>query len=163
MGDWLRRIRGALGMGLTWGVAWGVVGLLIGVVSLITPFLPWDGFFRVFDAPLPAFAVPGFIAGSFFSLALGIAGRHRRFEELSVGRFAFWGALGGLMLAVFPATMVLLGLATAAEGTTGIWTITAIIAPPFMLLSAGSAAATLRLAQGAAVTRLPDAGSGSRS
>jgi len=28
MGKWLRRIRGAIGMGLTWGAAWGVVGML---------------------------------------------------------------------------------------------------------------------------------------
>jgi hypothetical protein len=31
---WLRRIRGAVGMGLTWAVGWGLGGLLIGVASI---------------------------------------------------------------------------------------------------------------------------------
>jgi hypothetical protein len=79
---WMRRIRGALGMGLTWAAGWAVAGILIGVSSLILPFLPWDVFFRVFDAPLPMLAVPGFVGGAIFSVVLGIAGRRHRFDVL---------------------------------------------------------------------------------
>ena len=33
MRKWLKRIRGAVGMGLTWAVGWGVVGALIPLFS----------------------------------------------------------------------------------------------------------------------------------
>lgn len=66
MNKWLRRIRGAVGTGLTWALGWAVAGVLIGVTSRLLPGLPWDAFFRVFDAPLPALAIPGFFAGVFF-------------------------------------------------------------------------------------------------
>jgi hypothetical protein len=143
----LRRIRGTISMGLTWAVAWAIGGILIGIASNLLTFLPWDAFFRVFDAPLPALAVPGFLAGVLFSLVLGIASRRRRFSELSLRRFAVLGALGGLLLALVPAVMVLLGLATMAEGALGLWQVTAIIAAPLMLMSAASASGSLVIAR----------------
>lgn len=150
-------------MGIVWAVGWAGVGLLIGASSIVLPFLPWDTFFKYFDAPLPALGVPGFIGGALFSVVLGIAGRRHRFHELSVKRFAVWGALGGLMLALLPAALVLVGMATPAEGLS-IWKATAVICPPFMLLGAASAAGTLTLARramrGAAPAR-PDYAAGS--
>ena len=35
MRKWLRRIRGAIGMGLTWGAAWAGAGFLLAVVTLL--------------------------------------------------------------------------------------------------------------------------------
>ena len=42
MKHWLRRIRGAVGMGLTWAAGWALAGVLIGVTSILLPGLPWD-------------------------------------------------------------------------------------------------------------------------
>lgn len=145
--NWLRRIRGAIGMGITWGVAWAITGLGIGVASVVLPFLPWDVVFRYFDAPLPALAVPGFFGGLFYSVVLGIAGRNRRFSELSLPRTAAWGALGGLLLALFPSFLVLVGLASLGRPDASLLFLTAIFAPPFMLLGAASASVTLVLAR----------------
>ena len=147
MRHWLRHLRGALGMGLTWAAAWAAGGLAIGVASVLLPWLPWDRFYRVFDAPLPALAIPGFIGGTLFSTVLGIAGRGRRIEELSVGRTAAWGALGGLLLSLVPAAMVLVGLATITAGGAGVWGLTLMIAPPLIALGAASASGTLLLAR----------------
>ncbi|HEX9165490.1 MAG TPA: hypothetical protein VF862_06240 [Gemmatimonadales bacterium] len=157
MNPWLRRFRGAVGMGLTWALGWAVVGLGIGVASLLLPGLPWHRFFDVFDAPLPALAVPGFVGGALFSLVLGVAGRHRRFEELSLPRFAAWGALGGVLLSLVPAAMVAVGLASIGDSGRGLWQLTALVAGPFALLSAGSAASTLLLARRAEQRALPRA------
>lgn len=145
----LRRLRGAIGMGLSWAVGWAIGGLLIGVASILLPGLPWDGFFAVFDAPLPALAVPGFFAGLFFSAVLGIAGRRRRFQELSLPRFAAWGAVGGLLLTLFPFALVAVGLASREGSTVGTGQIVAVITPLFVLLSAASATVTLILARNA--------------
>jgi hypothetical protein len=147
MTKWLRRVRGAVGMGLTWGVGWALAGLLIGVSSVILPALPWEYFFEVFDAPLPALAIPGFFGGAIFSAVLGIAGRRRRFDELSVPRFAALGAVGGLLLSVLPAAMVAVGLASVEGSRVGLWRATLVISGPFILLSAASAAVSLMLAR----------------
>jgi hypothetical protein len=146
---WLKRIRGAIGMGLTWAAGWAVFGLLIGISSRLFPdLLPWDAFFNVFDAPLPALAIPGFIGGALFSIVLGIAGRGRRFSDLSVPAFAAWGAFGGLMLSLLPALLVAIGLASRGEtGTLGTWQLTVTIAVPLVLLSAISAAVSLIVAR----------------
>jgi hypothetical protein len=134
-------------MGVTWAVGWAVAGVLMGVSSLLLPGLPWDAFFQVFDAPLPALAVPGFFAGLFFSTVLGIAGRHRKFSELSLPRFAAWGAVGGLLLTLFPFALVAAGLASREGSSVGTGQIIAAIGGPFVLLSILSAAVTLILAR----------------
>ena len=147
MKGWLRRIRGAVGMGLVWAAGWALVGILIGVTSNLLPGFPWDSFFEIFDAPLPMLAVPGFVAGALFSIVLGIAGRRRKFDELSLPRFAAWGAVGGLLLSLVPATLVAVGLAHLAGESFGLWRLTATIGVPLTLLSAASAAGSLLLAR----------------
>lgn len=147
MTTWLRRIRGAVGVGLTWAVAWAIVGLLIGVASNLLPGLPWDFFFDVFDAPLPALAIPGFVGGVFFSVVLGIVERRRTFAELSLPRFAAWGAVGGLLLSMLPAALVAVGLASVTHGGADLWQLTAVVAGPLTLLSAISASGSLLLAR----------------
>jgi len=144
MKKWLRRIRGAVGMGLTWAVGWALAGVMIGVGSILLPWLPWELFSEVFDAPLPALAIPGFVGGAFFSAVLGIAGRRRRFDELSFPRFAFWGAVGGLLVGLFPAAMVAAGSASA---NVDLGLFTAAIVGPLALLGAASASGSLMLAR----------------
>lgn len=147
MGRWLRRIRGVVGMGVTWAVGWALAGLGIGV--LWTLGLPMEWFVEVFDAPLPALAVPGFFAGMAFSTVLGIAGRRRRFDELSLPRFTAWGAVGGVLLSLVPLT----ALGTLASGST-----VAVILGTLTVLSAASAAGTLKLARMAEAPALLDSG-----
>jgi hypothetical protein len=147
MKQWMTRLRGAVGMGLTWAVGWAIAGVLIGVTSLLLPGLPWARFFEVFDAPLPALAIPGFVGGALFSVVLGIAGRRRRFHELSLPRFAAWGALGGVLLTLFPFALVTVGLASTEGGKFAAGQILAVISGPFILLSAASAVGSLLLAR----------------
>ena len=106
-----------------------------------------DRFFEVFDAPLPALGVPGFFGGVLFSVVLGVAGRRRRFDQLSLPRFAAWGALGGVLLALLPAALVAVGLATLGSPEVTVWQLTVPIIAPLALLSSASAAAALTLAR----------------
>jgi hypothetical protein len=88
MRKWLRRIRGAIGMGFTWGLAWGAAGSVLAVVTR----------FRA-DAPFPLiFGVLGFFAGVIFSALLALTEGGRTLDEMSLPRFAGWGAMGGLLL-----------------------------------------------------------------
>jgi hypothetical protein len=129
MGRWLRRIRGAVGMGFTWAVAWAAVGL---VPRWVLGFNP--------DAPFPIiFGVFGFVSGVTFSaLVVLTEGRHR-FEQISLSRFALWGAAGGLLLAAGFARLVSLS-----------WGDLLALAPTLALASAGCAAGSLAMARRAA-------------
>lgn len=143
----LARIRGAIGMGLAWAVGWAIAGVLIGAASNVLPGLPWNSFFQVFDAPLPLFALPGFIAGALFSLVLGIAARRQRVDELSLLRVGVWGAISGAVLFLIPCSMVAVGLASREGSAIGIWQTIAVLGVPAVLLSAVSASGSLILAR----------------
>jgi hypothetical protein len=138
----LKRIRGAIGIGITWAAGWAVAGFLIGLSSNLFPSLPWDRFFEVFDAPLVMLSLPGFVGGVIFSIVLGIAARRKKFDELSIPRFAAWGAIGGLLLSMVPAALVGAGLASA-DGRHGLLEVTAMIGAPLVILSAISASLSL--------------------
>jgi hypothetical protein len=155
---WLRRIRGAVATGLVWAVGWAIAGVLIGVASVLLPGLPWDAFFEIFNAPLPTLAVPGFFGGVIFSAVLGIAGHRRSFDELSVRRFAAWGAVGGVLLSLVPAAMVTVGLAMVTRESFALWQLTAVISVPLALLSAASASGSLIVARKAQPEKLPAPG-----
>ena len=135
MKKWLRRIRGAVGMGLAWAAAWGGVGTLVTL-----GFVLETG--RRPDAPFPLmFAAAGFVAGAVFSGVLGIVEGRRRFEQMSLRRFAAWGAAVGFVLA---ATFVL--AVSLAGDTAFLWNLL-VVGPVFAVGSAGSAAGSLALAR----------------
>ena len=135
MGSWLRRIRGALGVGFTWALAWGVAGLV-----------PRWVFGMNGDAPFPIiFGVLGFFAGVTFSALIALTQGRRRFDQMSVPRFAAWGAVGGLVLAGFFAKAASLG-----------WGDVLAIVPTFALASAACASGSLALARRAMRRELPD-------
>ena len=88
MQTWLRRIRGALGMGFTWAAAWFAAG-----------FVPRWVLGLDSDLPFPIlFGALGFIAGVTCSGLLVLTEGRRRFDQMSLPRFATSGALGGLLL-----------------------------------------------------------------
>ena len=95
MTTWIRRLRGALGMGLLWALAWGLVGGLIELTWNLWPGFPLG---PLMDMWIQGLVIPGFIGGGLFALILGVAEHHRRYEELSPSRFALWGAAAGMLL-----------------------------------------------------------------
>ncbi|MBL0892590.1 MAG: hypothetical protein IBJ19_18540 [Gemmatimonadaceae bacterium] len=92
------RLRAALGTAATWAVAWAGAGLSIGVLSVLIPALPLGWFFEVFDAPLPALAMPGFVGGLCYAVVVSVAGRRRPPGETGLAELAGWGGPRGLLL-----------------------------------------------------------------
>ncbi len=76
MTTWLRRIRGAVGMGLTWALGWAVAGVFFSAVLGIAGRGQ-----RIGDLSLPRFALWGVIGGilligfPFALVAFGLASR----------------------------------------------------------------------------------------
>ena len=83
MTKWWKRIRAAMGIGLTWAAAWFAAGMaLLFVVG-----------FGAADVPFPLFfGLLGFLAGTTFAGILGLVAGKRRFDQMSLPRFAGWGA-----------------------------------------------------------------------
>ena len=131
----LKSLRGAIGMGLTWALAWFSAGMILGLI--IGPGAD--------DVPRPIrFGILGFLSGVTFSGVLKLVGGRRRFDQMSLGRFAAWGAFGGLLLSGILAV-------TAGPGGQSL-----MLVPIFALAGAGSAAGTLALARKAEGPRLLD-------
>ncbi len=146
----LRRIRAAVGMGLTWAAGWAPVGLLIGLVMGGNSRTP-DGF-PLDDWVMPLVAL-GFLGGAIFSTVLRIAAGRRRFDELSLPRFGAWGAVGGLLLGVLAVAAWQLD---AGFGPV-LWLRAAAMIGSATLLSAVSASGSLALARMAEERELLDA------
>jgi hypothetical protein len=92
---WLRRIRGALGMGVIWAIGGAAIGGLIELLANIVPGLPWTSIVDMWPQTL---AILAFRRGVLFAVILGVARGHRRFEDLSLAQFTAWGALAGVIL-----------------------------------------------------------------
>lgn len=141
MNKWLMRLRGAIGMGLTWAVGGAFVGGMIELTWNLWPGFPIGPLVDMWPQTL---AIPGFLAGLVFSGVLGLAGRNRRFDELSLPRFAAWGAVGGLLASLAPVAVVALGLGSP---NVPVWQITVALAGPLALGSAIAASGSLLLAR----------------
>ena len=151
MTKWLRRVRGAVVMGVIWALVWGPAAVLLGMA--IDPDGSMDEMWVAIGA------IPGFVGGGLFSVVLGIAARRRRFDELSIPRVATWGAVAGLLVGLLP-----LVIGDPAAGVSR-WLLGGVVAGSITLLSAASAAGSLALArrsaQGGSLdagTRMPELG-----
>jgi len=122
----LRRIRGAIGMGLVWAFVCSAAGAVPRWIFGINT-----------DAPIPIlFGAFGFVAGVVFSAVLILAERRRSFDEMSLPRFAGWGAVGGLLLSALWAKTIALG-----------WGDILMVVPSFTVASALCASSSLALAR----------------
>lgn len=121
-----RYARGAIGMGFVWAAAWSAAGSVP----------RWVFGFNA-DAPFPLiFGALGFLAGVTFSALLALTAGCRTFGQLSLRRFAAWGAVGGLLLAA------LFARAASLE-----WKDVLAIAPTFAVACAICASGSLALAR----------------
>ncbi len=138
MKPWFKRMRAAIGLGLTWAAGWAPLGALTGGVTAAVLGLPL-GVVTVNYAVM--FSVLGFVGGTLFASVLRLAEARRSFERLTIPRFAAWGSLGGLVLGGMAVTGGLLGAGATSLG--------AVIVGASTLLSAGSSAGTLVVARSA--------------
>lgn len=133
-------------MGLTWAVAWFGAGMIMLLGLLLTTGSTGA------DVPYPlGFGAFGFVAGVTFSGVLGLVERHRRFDQMSIPRFAGWGAAGGFLLsAAFVTLIALIESPAFLENLV-------VLGPVFAVAGAGSAAGSLALARVAEGQALLDA------
>jgi hypothetical protein len=122
-------------MGFIWAAAWFTAGLVPRWVFGVNADVPFPLVFGVF----------GFIAGVTFSGLLVLTEGRRTFDQMSLPRFAGWGATGGLLLSALFAMAASLG-----------WRDVLAIAPTFALASAVCASGSLAVARRAVRRESPD-------
>jgi hypothetical protein len=138
MKKWVRRIRAAIGMGLTWAAAWFGAGILLARVPGFYSDLP----FALLFAPL------GFGTGIIFSGILVVSEGRRRLDRMSLWRFAGWGAVSGLLLS----GIFVVGAALRGET---LWGEVLVLGPVLAMASAVCAAGSLAVARRAERRELP--------
>lgn len=141
MKAWVRRIRGALGMGLSWAAGWFVAGILVARLPGVHSDLP----------PALLFAPLGFLTGVTFAGILGAVERGRSLGRMSLARFAGWGAAGGLLLS----GLFVAGAAARGAGLLGEFL---LFGPALATAGAVCAAGSLALARWAEQRGLPGPG-----
>ena len=136
MQKWLRRIGGAIGMGVTWAVVWSAVGMVP----------RWLFGFNT-DAPFPIiFGVLGFLAGAIFFAVLMLFEKRRELDQMTMPRFAIWGGVSGFLLSALFTRIASLGAADVF-----------VIAPTFAVACAACASGSLALARRAEMRELRSA------
>ena len=97
MTSWMRKLRGMLGTGVTWGVGWAIVIFIIGsIIGVVDPdsIDPGEEPWRI--AGLVGAA--GFLSGVAFAGLFSWIENRKSLRDLSVPRAAIWGAIGGAAL-----------------------------------------------------------------
>jgi len=143
MNTWLRRLRGALGIGTLWGVTGVVVGKVAGLVVSVFTGLPL--FSTVLSFGIGACAL-GFALGTAFSVVLTTLETEKTADQLTPARAAGWGALAGaglaLLVGVTAVPMLVPGISAL-----GLLVLIGSATLSYGALTAGLAAGTLALAR----------------
>jgi len=103
-----RKVRGVLGVALTWGFLWWAIGLTVGlVIGVVDPDSIDPGEEPIVVGWIIGFV--GFLSGLAFGLLLSLAEHRKTVLDLSLPRVALWGILGAaapLLLTGMPDGMV---------------------------------------------------------
>ncbi len=120
MKKWMSGIRGAVLMIVLWVIGWGLG--FGGIMELVDP----DG--KIQDVWPTQLAIPGLIGGILFSGLLAFGEGGRRFDEISLFKFALWGAVAGLVIGLLTIPAEVGDVSPGAAGMTGIATALGIVA-----------------------------------
>ena len=89
----VRRLRGLLGVGVTWGALWSVIGAGVGLVLGIVAPEMWGWTDRFFEWTI-GMGLYGLVSGVGFGSLLALREGRRTMFEVSLRRTAIWGVMG---------------------------------------------------------------------
>ena len=124
MNKLLQKLRGLLGVGVTWGTLWAGIGAGIGVaIGVVRPEV-WEWTNPIFEWAV-GMGLYGVVSGIGFGTLLTLREGRKTLSDLSLRRTALWGMIGGAVVpllfgaaGMFPAGTTLLDV-IGAIGVTG--------------------------------------------
>ena len=136
MKESLKRIAGALAIGLIWVALWAIAGALIRIAD------PGGSLNAVWLGPTIG-VQPGFVGGVVFSVVLGIAARPRKPAELSLLTAGACGAMIGVGLGLLPFAI------NKLPGQASLLVVASVVIGAMTLMSVFSAVGSVALARAA--------------
>jgi hypothetical protein len=128
MEDDLRRLRGLVGVGTTWGLAWGVIGALIGlVIGVVSPELVGPAAVE-WGLGMGAY---GLVSGLGFGGLLAYHERRKTVDQLSPTRAAILGVLGAVVVPILFGMLGFFELGTTAADVLEAMAATAVLGGAF--------------------------------
>ncbi len=120
----LQKLRGLLGVGITWGTLWSGIGAGIGaVIGVVRPEV-WQWTNPIFEWAV-GMGLYGLVSGVGFGTLLTLREGRKTLSDLSLRRTAIWGLIGGAVVpllfgaaGMFPAGTTLVDV-LGAIGVTG--------------------------------------------
>ena len=121
MNKWMNGIRGGILVIVLWIIGWG-----LGFGGIMEAFVDPDG--KIQDVWLTVLAVPGLIGGVIFAVLLVNAERGRSFDQVSLLRFALWGAVSGIVIGLLTIPAKVGDVSPGAAGMIAIAAVLGIVA-----------------------------------
>ena len=149
MTRFLRRLRGLLGVGITWGTLWAAIGAGVGVVvGLVFPDA-WDGANPIVEWAI-GMGLYGLVSGLGFGLFLSLRDGRKTILELSMRRAVLWGVLGAVAVPLLFGALGTFETGTTVADVLGAVLVTGTLGGIFAPASIGMAKrAELRAPEGA--------------
>ena len=144
-GKLLRKLRGLLGVGITWGTLWAGIGAGIGlVVGIVSPEL-WNWGNPILEWAL-GMGLYGLVSGFGFGALLSLGEGSKTLRDLTLGRVALWGVLGSAAVPVVFGFLGAFGAGTSMIDIVEAMAVTALLGGTF---APGSVALARRAELGA--------------
>lgn len=134
MGNLLRKIRGLVGVGVTWGTLWGVIGAGIGlVIGIISPGA-WDWGNPILDWAF-GMGLYGAVSGVAFATLLSLGEGRKTIFDLSLRRVSIWGVLGSAAVPLLFNSMGAFAAGTTVVDILGAIAVTGLLGGTFAPVS----------------------------
>ena len=89
----VRRLRGLLGVGVTWGALWSAIGAGVGLVLGVVAPEMWGWTDRIVEWTI-GMGLYGLVSGVGFGSLLSLREGRRTVLDISLRRAAIWGVVG---------------------------------------------------------------------
>ena len=126
----VRRLRGLLGVGVTWGALWSVIGAGVGLVLGIVAPEMWGWTDRFFEWTI-GMGLYGLVSGVGFGSLLALREGRRTMFEVSLRRTAIWGVMGSAAVPLMFAALGAFEAGTTIAEVLGAILVTAVLGGTF--------------------------------
>ena len=126
----VRRLRGLLGVGLTWGALWSVIGAGVGLVLGVVAPEMWGWTDRLFEWAV-GMGLYGLVSGVGFGGLLALRESRETIFSISLGRAAILGVVGAVAVPFLFGALGMFEIGTTTAEVLGAILVTGVLGGTF--------------------------------